>query len=100
MTDEADDKFLLTPAEAESLLAEGEYIHNYIGGGMMMLGCDYSRTEAVEAFKAAKSIEIGGPSCKAMRHPIAVFDANDRLSFFEADMAKVEALEAARAVAA
>lgn len=100
MSNEADDKFLLTPAEAESLLADGEYIHNYIGGGMMVIGRDYSRTEAVEAFNAAKSIEIGGPSCKAMRHPIAVFDANDRLSFFEADMTKVEAFEAARLAAA
>lgn len=90
------DKLLLTPAEAESLLADGEYIHNYMGGGMMMIGCDYSREEAIAAFAAAKSIEIGGPSCKSFRHPLAVFDANDRLSFFEADMAKVEAFEAAR----
>lgn len=88
-----DDKIILTPDEAASLIADGDYVHNFIQSGMTFLGCDYERDDAIEAFRAAKSIEIGGPSCKAMKHPIAVFDARDRLSFFEADMEKVEAFE-------
>jgi hypothetical protein len=93
-----DDKFPLTAEEAESLLHdEGEYIHNFIDGGMMMLGCDFERDSAIKAFKAAKSIEIGGPGCRAMKHPIVVFNQDGRHSFFEADMTKVDALEASRA---
>jgi hypothetical protein len=89
-------KVILTAEEAESLLPEGDYVHNYKGGGAILLGVDYGRAEAVAAFKAAHMIEIGGPSCKAMRHPLAVWKTPKDVSFFEADMAKVEAFEAAR----
>lgn len=91
----SDEKVFLTPEQAESLLADGEYVHNFVSGGMMLIGCDYGRAAAIKAFRNAKQIEIGGESCKRMSHPIAVFDANDHLSFFAADMAKVEAFEAA-----
>jgi hypothetical protein len=95
-----DDRLFITADEAESLLTdEGEYVHNFVDGGMMMLGCDFERDSAVKAFKAAKSIEIGGPGCKAMRHPIVVFEPDGRHSFFEADMDKVAAFEAAKAEA-
>jgi hypothetical protein len=95
--DATDDRFLITPEEAESLLNEGEFVHNFIDGRFVILGCDYDRASAIAAFKAAKSIEIGGDGCKAMRHPIVVFDQNGKHSFFAADMDKVEALEASRA---
>ncbi|PWJ88400.1 hypothetical protein C8D77_111123 [Mesorhizobium loti] len=97
MTTADDDKFPLTAEEAESLLAEGEYVHNFMQAGFAILGCDYGRAEAIAAFKAAKSIEIGGDGCKGMKHPIVVFGPDGRHSFFAADMAKVEALEASRA---
>ena len=35
---DADERMIITPAEAESLLAEGPYVHNFLGGGMIMLG--------------------------------------------------------------
>lgn len=95
-----DDKLILTAEEAESLLNdEGEYVHNFIQSGMVFLGCDYDRADAIAAFKSAKSIEIGGPACKRMKHPLAVFDKDGRLSFFEADLSKVEAYEAQRVAA-
>lgn len=93
----SDEKIFLTPEQAESLLADGKYVHNFVSGGMMLIGCDFERASAIKAFKSAKQIEIGGESCKRMGHPIAVFDANDHLSFFAADMAKVEAFEASLA---
>lgn len=90
-----DDKVIITAEQAESLLNEGEYVHNFISTGTMFLGCDFERADAIDAFKKAKQIEIGGDGCKRMKHPIAVFDHNGKLSFFEADMAKVAAMEAA-----
>lgn len=90
-----DDKLLLTPEQAINLLADEGDIHNFIQSGMLFLGCDFSRDDAIKAFHDAKSIEIGGENCKQMRHPLAVYDRGDKLSFFEADMAKVEAFEAA-----
>lgn len=92
-------KLIITPAEAEALLIDGaEQIHNYLNprGGLFM-GCDYERADAVKAFEKAIGIEIAGPGCKAMKHPIAVWKTENDVSFFEADMAKVEAFEAARA---
>lgn len=93
---EPDDKLLITADEAESLLDDGEYVHNFIDSGMVILGCDFERDSAIKAFKAAKSIEIGGEGCKRMKHPLVVFDQDGRHSFFAADMDKVEAFEAAR----
>jgi hypothetical protein len=91
-----DEKIILTPAEAESLLADDGDVHNFIQRGPMFIGCDFSRESALAAFKRAKQIELGGENCKAMKHPLAVWDENERLSFFAADMTKVEAFETAR----
>jgi hypothetical protein len=88
-------KIILTPDHAEGLLPEGEYVHNFIQSNFAFLGCDYARADAVKAFGEAQQIEIAGENAKAMRHPIAVFDKDGKLSFFEADMDKVAAFEAA-----
>lgn len=96
-----DDVLIITAAEAEALLIDGaEYIHNYANpAGGLMIGVDYERDDAIAAFRKAAQIEIGGSGCKSMRHPIVVWDnLPGRYTFFEADMAKVEALEAARAL--
>lgn len=95
----SDKKMVITAAEAESLLIDGaEYVHNYLNPrGGMLLGCDYERADAIAAFEKAIGIEIAGPGCKAMKHPLAVWKTETDVSFFEADMAKVEAFEAARA---
>lgn len=90
----SDEKLILTPDEAATLLPDGDNIHNFIQRGPMFIGCDFSRDGAVEAFKRAKRIELGGENCKAMKHPLAVWDANERLSFFAANMEKVAAFEA------
>lgn len=98
---DSDAKLTITADEAIGLLVDdAEYVHNYISGRGIMLGCDFSREGAIEAFRKAHSIEIGGPACKASRHPIAVWDSPNHVSFFEADMAKVEAFEASRAIPA
>lgn len=97
----ADDKMIITPAEAESLLADGKYVHNYANPAAgMMIGVDYERADAIDAFKKAHSIEIGGDGCKSMKHPIVVWDSPKHYTFFAADMDKVAAFEAARSVTA
>jgi hypothetical protein len=93
-----DDRTVLTADEAISLLHdEGDYIHNFKQGGFMMLGCDYTRENAIQAIRDAIEIEIGGEACKAMKHPLAVWKTDTNVSFFEADMDKVTAFEQARA---
>lgn len=92
----ADDKFVITPDEAISLLNAGDTIHNFAMGGPIIIGCDFSRDGAVAALKRAVLIEIGGDGCKRMKHPIVTWDTDDHYTFFEADMEKVAALEASR----
>lgn len=92
----SDERILLTPYQATGLLCDGvEYIHNYANpAGGMLIGIDYTRPAAVAAFQNAVQIEIGGPACKRSRHPIIVWDSPTHHTFFEADMDKVNALEA------
>jgi hypothetical protein len=92
-----DERVIITPAEAESLLKEGaDDIHNLMQRGMLFVGMDWSRESVIKAFKEAKQIEIGGDTCKGMKHPIVVWNTEKSFSFFEADMEKVEAFEDAR----
>lgn len=90
-----DDHIFLTPAEAESLLFEGDCVHAIRQGGFAVIGCDWSREEVLKAFASAKRLEIGGPACQRMGHPIAVTDDHGPV-FFAADMDKVAAMEAAK----
>ena len=94
MTKDAGNKIPLTAEQAEGLLADGAYVHNFASGPMMLIGCDYGRADAIKAFRQAKSIELAGPGAMAMKHPIAV-DDGERITFFAADMDKVAAFEAA-----
>lgn len=91
-----DNKVILSPEQAEALFPEGEYVHNFVNPGAgLMIGCDYDRADAIKALQEADSIELAGPGAMGMKHPIAVWDKAGKLSFFAADMAKVEALSAA-----
>lgn len=87
-----DDRIFLTPDEAAGLLADGEFIHSYRQAGFALLGADWERSEVIAALSKAKSIEIGGPSCQAMKHPIVMIDAHGPC-FFEADMVKTAQME-------
>jgi hypothetical protein len=83
---DSEDKVTITPAEAESLLADGEYVHNYATPGMgIVLGVDYDRADAIKEFGKAVSIEIGGDNCKRMGHPIVVWHSDDRYTFCRDD---------------
>jgi hypothetical protein len=90
------EKFLLNPTEAESLLPDGNSIHNIIDMPPLFLGANWTREETITAFKEATSIEVGGSGCRGMGHPIVVFAPDGRHSFFEANMVKLAELEEAR----
>ncbi len=91
------EKITLTPDEAESLLPEGDTVHNYLNPGAgLMMGCDFSRESAVEALSKAVQIEIGGDGCKGMGHALVVWDTEKSYSFFEADKGRVAEMEAAK----
>ena len=93
----SDDKVILTPDEAAALFPDGDYVHNYANpSGGLFLGIDYDRSDAIAALQRAKQIELGGPGCTAMKHPIVVWENERRCTFFEANMDKVKAFEASR----
>jgi hypothetical protein len=95
------EQIILTPEEAETLLVEGETVHNYANPGPgMFVGCDYERADAVKAIHGALQLEIAGEHCKRMKHALAVWTSKTRCTFFETDPAKVEAMEASKAVPA
>jgi hypothetical protein len=97
----SDEKIILTPDEAESLLVEGDNQHSYANpAGGMFIGCDLSRTGAVAAIRDAHALEIGGEHCKRMNHALIVWTSPTRLLFFSTDPAKVEAMESRKAVLA
>lgn len=88
-------RLMLTAEEAESLLYDDrEHVHNFMDAGPMLIGVDYERAHAIEAFKAAKQIEIAGAGARGMNHAIVVWPGDgERYSFFEADPEKVDAME-------
>jgi hypothetical protein len=95
------DKVILTAEQAEEMLLDGKYVHNFVNPSTnMLVGCDYERADAIAAFKKALQIELGGEQCMRMKHPLVVWDSKTHCSFFEADMAKVEAFELAKTKAA
>lgn len=86
----SEDPTVLTAEEAESLLPEGDEIHNYIQAGPGLLGANYPRDRVLILFGEAESIELGGKICTAMDHPIVIRLKNGRILFFKADMEKLK----------
>lgn len=91
----SDDRIFLTPEQAETMLPEGDTVHCYRNPNGMLIGADWDRADVIKAFATAREIEIGGQGCRAVRHPLVVTQTDNRAMFFEADMDKVEAFEAA-----
>lgn len=63
---------------------EQDQIHNFLPNGGMMLGCDFSKSEAVKQVKDAERLAIlTGDSLKNnMRHALSVI-VNNKLSIFD-----------------
>ena len=67
-------KLFITPEQAISLLAEGEYIHTF-RANRVLIGADRTREEVINLFNDyPKSIQIGGNQCVLLGHGIVVED--------------------------
>jgi hypothetical protein len=84
------EKRLISAAEAESLLNNGEQIHTFTNPGGMLLGCDMSRQSVLDKFKEYDGqIEIAGPMARKMKHALVIWRDNGPL-FIENDPVKLD----------
>jgi len=62
---------------------EHEQIHNFLPSGGMMLGCDYSKGEAIKKVKSAERLAVltGDPLKGNMRHALSVIVDNELMVF-------------------
>ena len=67
------DRVMLTPEQAESMLAEGDTVHTFLNPGGILLGADWNRQEAVDLIKSSHQREIGGSMCQSMGHELVVW---------------------------
>lgn len=91
-----DIKRYLTFEEAVSLLPEGETIHTFISGPVL-IGADWSREDILD--KLYKStIELTGPNARGMGHGIAAYKFGSKyyeeLLLIETDAEKLAEFEA------
>ena len=96
------DKYKLTDKEALELLSihlEGKKkrVHTLMGGGGMMMGCDYDLTSVKKHFKVAEAICLSGPNMRSMRHGVAFLE-KDQWTFLETDKEKIDAIHIARKI--
>lgn len=69
---ESDERVFLTYEEAEAMLPDGDTIHTFAGGGMMLIGADWDRKSVLELFKTGKP-ELAGEMATSMGHGIVAF---------------------------
>lgn len=62
----------LTYDEAVAMLPEGDEIHTFISGGMMLIGADWSRESVLELLKTGKP-EKSGEMAAGMGHGLVAF---------------------------
>jgi hypothetical protein len=67
------DRVFLTFEEAEKMLPDGEWVHTFRGGGMMMIGADWKRKDILDALKEYKP-ELSGEMATSMGHGLVLED--------------------------
>ena len=92
MSEQVDDRVLLTAIEAISLLHEGERIHTFRSCGMALIGADWDRAEIIDAINASEIVEVGGDGCRAMNHGLVVW-TGDLPLFVECRKGSIEEFE-------
>lgn len=65
----------LTPLQAIALLPDGDTIHTFRNSDIMLIGCDWKRSEIIKALSEAgpEEIEIGGEQCRRMKHGLVLW---------------------------
>ena len=78
-----DDKILLTPEQAESMLPDGGSIHTFLNPfANTLIGADWTREEVLNLLRRSPQLELGGEMCQGMNHGLVVKD-DDRNVFIE-----------------
>lgn len=86
-------RVILTKEQAISALKPGDRIHTFLSGGMILMGADWDRKDALEVIEQAELIELSGDTARAMGHGLAMFH-NGRYFFVESNeevLAEIEA---------
>lgn len=85
-----DERVFITADEATSLLNDGENIHTFVNPNGMLIGADWSRNKILELLKEhSGKIELGGDTCRAMKHGMIVFRGDSPL-FIETNDKKLK----------
>lgn len=89
------DKRYLTCEEAVSLLPDGEYIHTFVSGGIL-IGADWSREDILDKLQKS-TIELSGPSARGLGHGICAYTKDGEklkgVLFIETDEEKLAKFE-------
>ena len=92
---------MITPEQATSVIAAGEYIHTFRSGRVTLFGADWDRADILEAIDAHPA-ELAGVTATSMGHGIVINDGT--FLFVETDKDRLSQLmfaiaDAARATA-
>jgi len=83
-----EDCIYLETKEAIKTLSDNLYIHTFRSSGGLLVSADWERNELIKAINKSKTIRIGGPQSRSMKHGLVLFDGDDL--FIEADTSKYE----------
>jgi hypothetical protein len=68
-----DERVYLTPAEAEAMLSNDEFIHTFRSTTGVLIGADRSREKLIKAFEEFKP-ELSGEMATDMGHGLVLID--------------------------
>ena len=78
----SDEKVILTPEQALSMLPDGDQIHTFRSMGFALIGCDWSRSSLEQEIRE-KQCEVGGDQCQAMNHGLVIWTSETEPLFVE-----------------
>ena len=74
-------RVVLSAHEVDELLKPGEYVHTFIGGGGLLIGCDVARSKILQ-FAADGKAELAGDFATKINHGVCYNDGG-RWTFAE-----------------
>lgn len=81
----SEERTFITKEKALEYIGNNDYVHVFLNNSAMLIGADWSIKEIKNLLDKAKTIEIGGETCRRMKHGIVV-DYEDRFHFIAATL--------------
>jgi hypothetical protein len=76
MTEERD---ILTAHDAMTLIGPGDPVHVLVNpAGGVLVGADWTRAEILRLLDEAEVVELGGPECRRIEHPVVATRRGER----------------------